>query len=68
VSVRERRNRKDRRAKTWDQLKAWRCRICQAKITHAEIASGAVKRLPLAGAPKAHGWVHVTCPPWAGLS
>jgi hypothetical protein len=62
VSVRERRNRKDRRAATWDRLKAWRCRVCQGKVTHAQIVSGAAAELPLAGAPKAQRYVHVACP------
>ena len=56
MSVRERRNRKDRRAKTWQQLHAWHCKSCTQKITHSEVERGLIRGV----APFA--MFHLSCP------
>ena len=58
MSIRERRNRKDGRGKTWQQLKGWHCLICMRKIAHSEVRQGLIRGV----AP--FGMVHVSCPDW----
>ena len=58
MSVRERRNRKDSRAKTWQQLHAWHCKLCMQKITHSQIRRGHIRGT---GPFDLRHWV---CPGW----
>ena len=67
MSVRERRNRKDRRAKTWEQLHARRCLICMEKISQADYGARHDVVIRDSSASLRFRLEHISCPgEWPG--